>query len=174
MRKPTVRAVLVTGLAVFLSGAGCGYKTATAGRAAQGKTLLVTPLVNKTTTFEVEQMMTRALAKSFIEKSPYKVVNDMSKADFVIKGEITAMNATPVIFGRETFGSAFLVTLAAKVRLEDRKTGKVVFRNDAYLFREQYEINADTRNFFTELNPALERIASDFASSVVSTVLADF
>jgi hypothetical protein len=152
----------------------CGYKTATARSADKGKSILIVPLVNKTTAFEVEQVLTRALARQFVAKSPYRVVNDMSEADLVMRGEIFNVSATPVIYGRETFGTAFLVTLWARVRLENRRTGKLVFRNDNYLFREQYEINPDTREFFSEQNPALERIASDFASSVVSTVLADF
>ena len=44
----------------------------------------------------------------------------------------------------------------------------------SYLFREQYVINVDVRNFFSELNPALGRIADDFAASVVTTVLESF
>jgi hypothetical protein len=153
---------------------GCGYRPGAAGRVEGAQSIAVAPLGNRTTTFEVEEILSRALARGFVEKSPYRVVTDESQADFVLRGEVLSVTATPVIFGQETFGTAFLVTLNARVELTDRQTGKAVFRNDNYVFREQYEINVDVRNFFSELNPALERIAFEFASSVVSSILEDF
>jgi len=166
--------LLLVCLLTLIIGSACGYKTAAATRSLKGQSIAVEPLINRTTTFEVEQTLTRAVVRNLVEKSSYRVVQDPSRADVVLRGEILSVMATPVIFGRETFGTAFLVTLNAKVELKDRKTGKLLFKNDSYLFREQYEINADVKSFFSELNPALERMASDFASSVVSTVLEDF
>jgi len=148
------------------------------------KTLTVTPLQNQTTTFEVEQILTRALVKSFVEKTAFKVVDETDSPDLLLKGRVVNVYATPVIFGRETdpnpqgrssgFGSTFLVTLNAAIEIQEKSSGKVVFRNDNYVFRDQYEINIDPRNFFSELNPALDRIATDFAASVVTSVLEDF
>ena len=172
---PSPHASVLLVIAVLaLLGSSCGYRTASATRSLKGQSIAVVPLVNKTTTFEVEQILTRAVVRSLIERSSYRIVQDPSQADVVLRGEILSVMATPVIFGRETFGTAFLVALNAKVELKDRRTGKLLFKNDNYLFREQYEINADVKSFFSELNPALERIAADFGSSVVSTVLEDF
>ena len=42
------------------------------------------------------------------------------------------------------------------------------------MFRDQYVINVDVENFFSELNPALERIGQDFAASVVVGILEGF
>jgi hypothetical protein len=154
--------------------AACGYRPGAAGRVAGARSVAVVPFINRTTTVEVEEILSRALARGFVEKSPYRVVTDEAQADLVMRGEVLSVTATPVIFGRETFGTAFLVTLNARVEVTDRHTGRPVFKNDNFVFREQYEINVDVRNFFSELNPALERIAFEFASSVVSTVLEDF
>ncbi|RPJ59537.1 MAG: hypothetical protein EHM23_13715 [Acidobacteria bacterium] len=161
-------------LVVALLTTACGYRPASATRSVKGQSIAVETLVNRTTTFEVEQILTRALIRSLVEKSSYRIVQDPSQADVVLRGEILSILATPVIFGSETFGTAFLVTLHAKVELRDRRTDKILLKNDSYLFREQYEINADVKYFFSEQNPALERIAADFGSSVVSTVLEDF
>ncbi len=163
----------------------CGYRVASKNRLASSyKTLTVTPLQNQTTTFEVEQILTRALVKSFVEKTAFKVVDEKDSPDLLLKGRVVNVYATPVIFGRETdsnprannsgFGSTFLVTLNAAIEIQEKSSGKVVFRNNNYVFREQYEINIDPRNFFSELNPALDRIATDFAASVVTTVLEGF
>jgi hypothetical protein len=153
----------------------CGYKVASVNRPKVGfRTVCVVPLENKTTAFEVEQILTRSLVHSLVEKSGYQVVNQPAQADALFSGSVLYLTATPVIFAQETFGSTYLVTLNAKVQLQDRQTGKVIFKNDNYVFREQYQINVDVKNFFTELNPALERIAADFASSVVSTLMEGF
>ncbi len=150
----------------------CGYRVASTNRLDPNiRKISVLPLKNETTTFEVEQILTRALVRAFVERSSLVMVNEPSDADAVLTGVVSALNANPVVFGQETFGSTFLVTLNARVELRDRKTGKVLFKNDNYVFREQYVINVDVKNFFSELNPALGRIAEDFSSSVVSTIL---
>lgn len=163
------------GCSLLLLQSGCGYRVASKNRTASGiTTLSILPLENETTTYEVEQILTRSLAQAFVEKSGFQIISDPSAADAVLKGVVSMVSATPVIFGRETFGSTFLVTLNARVELQDRKSGAVLFKNDHYVFREQYIINVDVKNFFSELNPALERIARDFASSVVTTILEGF
>lgn len=119
-------------------------------------------------------MLTQSMIRALVERSSYRVTRDPAKADGILQGVISRVTANPVIFGEETFGSTFLVTLNARVELRERQTGKILFKNDEYIFREQYIINVDVKNFFSELNPALARIADDFASSVVTTVLEGF
>lgn len=162
-------------LALLIVVSACGYRIASKNRLSlQFHTLAVAPLKNQTTTSEVEQILTRSLVRAFVEKSSYQLVNDPSNADAVLRGVVSRLTASPVIFRQGTFGSTFLVTLEAQVELEDQRNGKVLYRNDGFTFREQYEINVDVENFFSELNPALERVAEDFASSVVTTLLEGF
>ncbi len=174
--RPRDRTTARFALALLLATqVACGYKVATQNRVAPDiGTLAVLPLENQTTTFEVEQILTRSLVRAFIEKSSYNVVSDSSQADAVFQGVISQVSARPVIFGEQTFGSTFLVTVIGRVELRERETAKLLFENNNFIFREQYVINVDVRNFFSELNPALERIADDFASSVVTTILERF
>ena len=171
-----MRSGLFLAAAVFLGAiSGCGYRVASKNRLSpQFRTLAVLPLENKTTTSEVEQILTRSLVRAFVEKSAYQLINDPSKADAVLRGVVSGLRASPVIFRRGTFGSTFLVTLQAQVELEDQRSGEILYKNDGYIFREQYQINVDVENFFSELNPALGRVAGDFASSVVTTLLESF
>lgn len=172
--RPALLPILLLGLVpVFL--AGCGYRLASKNRLApQLQTLAVLPLENETTTFQVEQIFTRSLIHAFVERSSYRLVHDPAQADAVFSGVIFSTTANPVIFRQRAFGSTFLVTLQARVRLQDRRDGRVLYQNDQYLFREQYVINVDVRNFFSELSPALERVARDFSSSVVTTLMEGF
>jgi outer membrane lipopolysaccharide assembly protein LptE/RlpB len=170
-----MRSGLILAAAVLTVVSGCGYRVASKNRLSpEFHTLAVLPLENKTTTSEVEQILTRALVRAFVEKSSYQVINDPSQADAVLRGVVSRLSASPVIFRRGTFGSTFLVTLQAQVELQDQRSGKVLYKNDGYIFREQYQINVDVENFFSELNPALGRVAGDFASSVVTTLLESY
>ena len=152
----------------------CGYRVASVNRLNSFKTVAVLPLENETTTFKVEQYLTRALIQEFVESTGIEVVDTASKGDAVLRGVVHDITVSPVTFGRTAFGSTFLVTLRLGIELTDARNQQVLFRNNNYIFREQYVINVDVENFFTELNPALDRIARDFASSVVSTVREDF
>lgn len=152
----------------------CGYRVASNNRVKSFKSVAILPIENSTTTFEVEQYLTRALIQEFVESTGFEVVESASRGDAVLRGTVHDITVNPVTFGRTSFGSTFLVTLRLSIELTDTRNQQVLFRNNNYIFREQYVINVDVENFFTELNPALERIARDFASSVVTTVREDF
>ncbi|HEY3130217.1 MAG TPA: LPS assembly lipoprotein LptE [Acidobacteriota bacterium] len=151
----------------------CGYHVnAPAPSIAKIHTLAVPTLKNSTAVFQVEQRLTRALIEEFSRRSSSRVVSTETGADAVMRGEITYISASPVIIGTTSFGTTFLVTLNAKVSLVDLNTKKMLFRNDNYVFREEYVINRDVKQFFSELNPALDRMARDFARSVAASVMA--
>ncbi|HSR51988.1 MAG TPA: LptE family protein [Acidobacteriota bacterium] len=160
-------------LACLLS---CGYKSAASQRLDYGiKTVAVIPLENRTSTAVVEQFLTRELVHELVRRSGYRVIEDAPAADAVLSGTVVSVRANPVLFGRTTtLGSAFLVELRAQVEFKNRNTGQTIYRNNDYVFREQYQINAEVDNFFSEQNPALNRIAEDFAGSVVSSILEGF
>ncbi|MBI3939803.1 MAG: LptE family protein [Acidobacteria bacterium] len=153
---------------------GCGYHVNSPVPASQAlRTLAVPTLKNSTSVFQVEQRLTRALIEEFSRRSRYRVTSTESGADAAVRGEVVSVSAAPVIIGTESFGTTFLVTLNAHVSMVDLKTNRILFRNDNYVFREQYVINNDVEQFFSEINPALERMARDFAQSVAATVLAE-
>ncbi len=158
-----------------LGGLTACYKPASANRNSFDiGSVAVAPLENETSFFAVEQVLTRSLVRGLVEKTRYRVLDDASQADAVLQGSVSRLTASPVTFGSGSFGSTFVVTLTARVSLTDRRSGKVLFKNDRFTFREQYVINADVSNFFSEQNPAFDRIATDFASSVVTSILEGF
>ena len=63
-----------------------------------------------------------------------------------------------------------VVTVVLRVTLSDRN-GKVLWQNQNYNFREQYQISREISSFFEESSPALERMARDFGRTLVSNVL---
>ena len=171
------RVFLLLYLLLFFSGilTSCGYRVAQENRLDLGfSSVAVVPLTNLTTTFQVEQRLTRALTRKIVEKTSWKLRSDPNLADAVLEGAISELRVSPVTFGQGSFGNNFLVTMIVRIQLRERESGDILFSNERYIFREQYSINVDFEKFFTEENTALDRIAMEFASSVITSVLEGF
>ncbi|HEV8383708.1 MAG TPA: LptE family protein [Candidatus Acidoferrales bacterium] len=155
----------------------CGYHVAGRGSAlpAEWKTLAVPALENKTTRYRIEQRLTEALVRELLARTKYRIVADESSADAVLRGEVDRVESNAVLFDAATGrATAMVVTVQLKVRLIDRASGKVHYQNENFVFREQYEVSTDVNSFFEEQQPALDRLARDFAARLVSALLENF
>ena len=162
-------ALSLTLLAAPLGAAGCGYHVA--GHASQLPSewtdIAIPAFKNDTTTYRIEQRMTEAVIREFITRTRYRVVQDPKNADAVLHGEVISIETDPVLFQATTGEvTTMLVTIHTKVELIDNKTGKPVYKNDDMVFRDEYQISTDAREFFEEQDPALERMARDFAAQL--------
>jgi outer membrane lipopolysaccharide assembly protein LptE/RlpB len=170
-------AYLLPLLAVFLFDAACGYHTA--GHAVQlpenVKTIAIPAFKNETVTYRIEQMLTSSVVREFTTRTHYRILNDPSEtADATLRGTVLSTTASPLTYDTSTGQAAsVLVVVSMKVTLTDR-SGKVLYQNPAYLFREQYEVSQDLNSFFEEDTPAFRRLSQDFARTLVSNILEGF
>ena len=157
--------------------AGCGYHTV--GHSVQlpdtVKTIAVPAFKNETLTYRIEQMLTAAVVREFTTRTRYRILNDASEdADATLRGTVLSTTASPLTYDTATGRAAsVLVVVSMKVTLSDR-SGKVLYQNPAYLFREQYEVSQDLASFFEEDSPAFRRLSQDFARTLVSNILEGF
>lgn len=163
------------GAIVFAS--GCGYHVV--GRAdtlpTTIKTIAVPAFDNHTATYRIEERLTDAVVHEFLARTNYRIVSKPEDADAVLRGEVDSIANSAEVFDPATGrATTILVTVTMKVRLEDRSTGNMLYRNDNLVFREPYEISTDVKSFFEEESPALDRMSRDFASRVVADVLEQF
>jgi len=168
---------VVSAMCCAICADGCGYRVA--GRAntlpPEIHTIAVPALVNKTQRYRIEQRMTGAVIHEFLERTKYRIVSDPTGADAVLHGEITGLDSTAVVFDPATGrATTMLIQVHMRVWLEDSASKKILFRNDKYLFRQEYQISTDIKSFFDEQDPALDRMAHDFASHVVADILESF
>jgi len=180
---------LCISMAMFLS--ACGYHVGgTSSRLPPGlKVIAVPALENRTNQYRVEQRMTQAVVREFLERTKYRIVSTEESADAVLHGEITSVETSPVVFDTTPTqnsptnptattatarATAMLVSMRLKVFLEERETKKILYKNDNYLFREVYEISTNPLTFFDEQGPAMDRMAKDFASRLVADVVENF
>ncbi len=163
---------LILVLTAFWS--GCGYKTA--GKSTQLPsslhTVAVPAFVNQTQTFHIEQVLTGAVVREFASRTNFRVVNhESSDADAVLRGTVVSTELAPVTYDSRTGrASSGLVTVTMRVSLVDQH-GKVLFENQNYQFREQYQISREISSFFDEESPALDRLSRDFARTLVSNIV---
>jgi hypothetical protein len=154
----------------------CGYRVAGRGSAlpSEWRTLAVVSLENRTSRYRIEQRLTGAVVRELMARTRYRIVHQAEGADAAITGEVLSIETSPVLFDASTGRpTALVVTVRLRAALADH-TGRVVWRNDDYLFRAQYELSSDVASFFDESEPALERLARDFAAALVSAILEDF
>ena len=162
---------------IFFALTSCGYHVTGRGTQlpAEWKTLAVPALENHTTRYRIEQRLTEALVRELLARTKYRVVPEETSADAVLHGEVDRVEANAVLFDAATGrATAMVVTVHLKVKLTDRASGKVHYQNDNFVFREQYEVSTDVSSFFEEQQPALDRLARDFAARLVSALLENF
>jgi outer membrane lipopolysaccharide assembly protein LptE/RlpB len=156
---------------------GCGYHVA--GRSDSLPptihVIAVPALENKTTNYRIEQKLTAATVREFLAKTPYKVVSNPEAGDAVLRGKVLSVEAVPLLFdtksGRAT---TMLVTVKCEVTLTDSSTQKALYHSDNFMFRDEYEISTDVASFFGEQDPALDRLAQDFAARLVAAVTENY
>lgn len=158
---------------LLLALCGCGYHTA--GRAtllpSELHSIAVPAFQNTTNTYHIEQVLTESVAREFLSRTRYRVVPAQEGADATLRGTVTSTSIAPVTYDSQTGrASTAMVTVSMKVSLVDSH-GKVLYNNDRYTFREQYQISIDPSSFFQEEGPAMERLSRDFARTLVSNVL---
>lgn len=157
--------------------AGCGYHPA--GSPAHlpdtVHTLAVPVFRNTTQSYHTEVLFTQAVIQELSSRTPYRLVaGNSADADATLDGTITGFQVTPLTYNSQTGqSSSFVIKIRAKVKLVDR-SGRVLYENPSYLFRQQYETTQDLASFIQEDNPAVQRLARDFARSVVSDLLESF
>jgi outer membrane lipopolysaccharide assembly protein LptE/RlpB len=159
---------------VMLTTAACGYHTG--GQAlrlpSDVHTIYVPTFVNVTQSYRVEQTLTAAVVAELRSRTNYRIeITNDGKADATLAGVVNSAYATPLTYDSVTGRvSSSMVTLQMKVTLTDSK-GKVLWANPNYTYREQYEVSSELTSFFEEKNPAVQRVANQFARTLVNNIL---
>jgi hypothetical protein len=173
MKKAHRCVILVAALAPL----GCGYHVAGKSDSLPKSihVIAVATLENKTTSYRIEQKLTTATVHEFLAKTPYRVVPDSANGDAVLRGKVLSLEAVPLLFDTKTGrATTMLVTVKCEITFEERVTGKVLYHTDNFVFRNQYEISTDMKSFFEEQDPALDRLAQDFATRLVAAVTENY
>ncbi len=178
-RRPTSLRFAVLGLLLASCGyvAACGYHVAGRSDALpKGIHVIAIPaLENATNSYRIEQKLTSATVHEFLAATPYKISSDPSGADAVLRGKVLTVETVPLLFDTQSGrATTMLVILRCEVTLTQTEPQKILYHSDKFIFRNEYEISTDVKSFFEEQDPALDRLARDFAQRLVASITENF
>lgn len=170
------RLALIVIVAVASLGATECYKPVTdAGLASRYRTIAVPAFQNQALRYKIESRFTDAVAREIIRRGRgLRVQSETEGADLVIDGLVKRFDVTGVLLDARGRTRVFEITVAAAVTVRDQKANRVLFDNQDYTFRGEYEFANDPRSFFNEEDPAIDRVARSFAESLVSALTDGF
>jgi hypothetical protein len=160
---------------------GCGY--ALAGRGsflpASIEKIGIPEFTNRTTIFNLETMVTQKVRAEFIGRGRYQILPEAQNVDALLTGEIGSVSVSPVSFSGDQLASRYTITMAARVELRDMRDNTVLWENGNLIFRQEYDAQGgtdvqDAARFFEQDVSALDRITTDFARTIVSSILEAF
>ena len=176
-RRLLPRLALYAGLSLATLGTvlGCGYhQVGTAARLPSSvRTLAVPMFISKVQAFQTETMFTQAVVRELNTRTSYKVLpsSDGSVTDALLRGTILSETISPLTYDSSSGQtSSYLVSVTAKVQLLAHD-GRVLYENDTFAWREQYQSTQDLSGFVQEDGAAVRRLSRDFAQSLVSEML---
>ncbi len=174
-----IGAAVILGLVLALP--SCGYSLAGRGTflPAYIKTIGVPPFINNTSVFEIEQRFTEKVRAEFIGRGKYEVLPQDTGVDAVLRGVISNLSINPSNFNENQQATRYTIVITTKIEFIDTKTSQKLWENPAMVFREEYDMPPDSAvgdptAFFGQGSNALDRVATDFARSVVSAILEAF
>jgi hypothetical protein len=171
-------------LVLVLAGmtSACGYSLAGRGSFLPDYIMVVgiPQFENRSSFSQVEQVLTEKVRTEFIGRGKYRVIPDATGSDAVLTGEVLAIGVQPVGFTEQQLASRYLFTWTMKVAFTDSRTNEVLWSNDALTFRGEYELSTrggvviEGSQFVDQERSSVDRIATDVARSVVTSILEAF
>jgi hypothetical protein len=174
-------AVVVLSAVAVLGSCACGYALAGRGSFLPDtiKTVGIPAFTNHTTVFNLETLLTEKVRGEFIGRGKYKILPESSGVDALLTGEVQSAILTPISFTADQIASRYALTVTARIELRDVRASKVLWENPSVVFRQEYEAQSgrttqDPAAFFGQDTNALDRMATDFARTIVSAILEAF
>ncbi len=171
------RAFLALPLMAACTFTGCGYHTlGAATHLPPGASTLAVPVfATRTDACHSEVALTQAVLRELATRTRLRIQPDLhGDPDLVLRGTILQEAATPLTYNSQSeAASSYLLTLVAAVSLTDR-TGRVLYENKNYVFREQFQSSTDLAREIDENPAAMNRLSRAFASQLVADLLESF
>lgn len=166
---------------VLLALTGCGYhQVGSASHLPPDVHTIAVPIfATRVQAFRTEVTFTQAVVRELNTVTRYRIVTAVpgnadtvtSNADATLKGTILTESITPLTYDASSGQtSSYLITITAAVILVAHD-GHILYRNDAFPWREQFQSTQDLSGSVQEDSAAVHRLARDFAASLVSDIM---
>ena len=171
--RPFLDIVLLMCLSCFCQ--GCGYRLARPSNPLLENVHSISVKYFKNDTFEpeLEKYFAHALVNEFVE-SRYLQVVDPAEADAILTGDIKKFEEDIVAYNSEGKAYEYRMFITLDVVLEDRKTGKVLWKRNNIRHSEEYPVDEDIVMSETAKRRAIKIFANDIAERVHDSIMQGF
>ena len=166
-------------LALAVPGAGCGYALVGKGVTTDVSIKRIgVPLFRDLTGKPgLDQKITQKVIEELLKRGRFDVVAGTADVDAVVEGELTSFLSTPVGFSdaaTQTQPNRYSVVLIARVKYSKTGERESIWENDAFSYRDEYDVADAPGAFFQLEDQALDRLSTQFARSLVAAMLEAF
>lgn len=174
-RRPTPPILLVL-LAVAAACAGCGYHLAGHGSTLppEVRSVGIPIFENRTSRPELEQRVTGAVIDEFSTRGRVRILPGEQGADAVLRGTLYTYTTTPVVLNEQGRARRYEILITARVVLMQAATDKILWEDDHFLFKRQYDVPETSVAFVDQEIIAIDDVATDFAKTIVTSILEGF
>jgi hypothetical protein len=170
-------------LAGVLALPGCGYSLAGRGNFLPDyiATIAIPTFANRSDRVSIEDVFTRKVVEEFTARGRYKIQAEEAGADAVLDGTVVSFVTTPTVLEggsvddpESSQASTYTVIVRAQVQFKDLVKDSIIWQNNNFQFRDDYEVGEDPEEFFDQEGLTLQRLAEEFAKALVSSILEAF
>src|SRR5215510_5409696 len=170
-----LRVSLLLAMLAFVSGFAECYKPVTKNQLpARIKRVAVPPfqMESQALRYKIGSRFTEAVMRELVHRGRgLRIQGEREGADAVIEGVIKSFSFGGVLLDDKGRARIFEVTIVGAVTVRDQTENRVLYDNQNFVFRGEYEFASDPRTFFNEEDPAVLRMSRSFAESIVSTLI---
>jgi hypothetical protein len=177
----TRRDVVAWGLSLagLFSLSGCGYGLVGRGGGLDPsiKRIGVPIFRDITGKTNLDQKITQKVIEELLKRGKVDIVSTTEGVDAILEGEIVSYLVQPVGFSGgvgSTTASRYSITLTAKVKYFKPGEPQPIWQNDAFVYRDEYDLGSDASTFFDREDQGVDRLAQAFARSLVAAMLEAF
>ena len=167
--------------AVFaLAVSGCGYSLEGRGITTDPsiKAIGVPLFQDQTGRYDLDSKVTAAVMTELLKRGRFTVVRETSGVDAVVEGNILNFDVAPINFtasGQVTEATRYAITVTASVTYRKVGQQEPIWQNSRFSFRDEYDLDdSDSENFFDREDQSIDRLAEQFARSLVAAMLEAF
>ena len=183
MRNPLAGRRMFVSLTVIVASLGslhgCGYGLVGRGGGFDPsiKRIGVPLFRDGTGKLNLDLKITQKVTEELLKRGKVDVVQTIEGVDAIVEGEILTFQEVPVGFSGgtgSTTASRYAITLTARVRYYKPGEAQPIWQNDAFTYRDEYDLGSDSASFFDRADQGVDRLAQAFARSLVSAMLEAF
>ncbi len=179
MRTQQTRACVVCLVVVLSVGAsGCGYHlVGTSSFLPEELQLLyLDKFKNMSSWSDVDQRLNESLAREWVRRGRFELVEERKKAQVVLEGTIRGISMVPVALDDRGRATEYQMTLTVSVQLLDVRgeEPEVLWEDKAFSRRTSYDVDLSAVDYFDRQIQAMELVSENLSRALVTAVLEGF